>query len=151
MRVARFLSKGLLALGGALVIAGCPLKLGLEIEQGSTVENLTLRVSSGSIFGGPTELPGLLVESCEASWSGGQNTYWQIDDTKNPSAVREITYGETPDGYETIVEARPLSLNGCYTISYYGAKALHFVTDSLGQIREISRSEARRWAVGSRV
>ena len=84
-----------------------------------------------------------LVESCEATYGGAVDTYWQFEPSTSPSPVGRLQYGDLPSGYRAIHSARPLT-EGCYSVAFGGKDELYIIIAPDGRVSRITQGEARR-------
>jgi hypothetical protein len=81
----------------------------------------TGRSRSGLVYG-------LSVVPC-----GGDSAAWQIGATGSKGPPQRVTYGETPDGFVTLVGPQPLR-SGCYDVFVTDGRRARFRVDAQGRV-----------------
>lgn len=134
---------------GTVVLTACPQRVRLEVMPSSRSDSLVFSVR-GAREGRPDAVKFVLVTSCNASFGGTDDVYWEIDAPENPVAIRRLTYGVTPPGYTEATRARPLQREECYAVAYGASSFTYFAVDSTGGVFEVAREAARSRAARPR-
>lgn len=134
---------------GAIALTACPQRVRLEVMPLSRSDSLVFSVR-GAREGRPVAVKFVLVTSCDASFGGADDVYWEIDASESPEAILRLTYAVTPPGYIETARARPLQREGCYAVAYGAPSFTYFAVDSAGGVSEVAREVARSRAARPR-
>lgn len=105
--------QGLLMLAVIPILAGCPMKNAVWIQEGSTSRHLVFGVGGEHGDGRGTFVPTFTVDRCEDNtlmWGAGQGPGAEV-------MHATITYGLVPPGYERLrgrADSALTLLPGCY-------------------------------------
>lgn len=134
---------------GTIALTACPQRVRLEVIASSRSDSLVFAVR-GPREGRPVAVKFVLVRSCDASFGGPADVYWELDASDSPSAILSLTYGVTPSGYTETASARQLERGGCYAVAYGAASFTYVAVDSTGGVSEVAREAARLHAAHPR-
>jgi hypothetical protein len=119
-------------------LAGCPVGYALWIQEGSTATHLVFRVSDLGEPTDPVRVTGLSVtpKSCQGrSFPDARSDVWRINGMGVAEKRSSFTYGQTPDGWEEVVRAAPLT-TGCYVVWGAELPPRFFRVESDGRITD---------------
>ena len=118
----------LLSLAVLLASACDPAINTVRIETGNAPLRpvFVLADSTGRGRSGP--IYGLSVVPC-----GSDSAIWQIASRQTVGAPSRVAYGETPDGFVTLIGPEPLR-RGCYDVFITNAKRVRFRVDNQGRV-----------------
>jgi hypothetical protein len=135
-----------LLLGAGLV--GCPQRSAVWIVSPAHVDSLQFRVANKRGGSGRVHIGVFRIDRCgepadyrtTPMWGVGVGPASGLPDT----ALREIRYGEMPQGYEPLMNQRDTALTlipGCYTARISGTGSTQFEVDSQGRVTETLESD----------
>jgi hypothetical protein len=113
----------------ALLLGACdPAINSVRIETGSAPLRpvFVLADSTGRGRSGP--IYGLSVVPC-----GSDSAAWQISATQRVGAPQRLVYGETPEGFVTLIGPAPLH-RGCYDVFVTNGRRARFRVDGQGRV-----------------
>ena len=113
----------------ALLLGACdPAVNTVRVEIGASplVPVFVLADSTGRGRSGP--IYGLSVVPC-----GSDSASWQIASKQTVGAPARLVYGETPDGFITLVGPAPLR-RGCYDVFVTNGRRARFRVDAQGRV-----------------
>lgn len=104
-----------LAAASVLCLA-CPKKAAVWVANGSTVEQLVLRISD--VRGGehPTWVSMVRVDRCDRAPDDTTAIMWLVSPDPGAQEARAVTYGVAPVGWRSSYGPRPLT-PGCYRVN----------------------------------
>jgi hypothetical protein len=129
-------------------VLGCPQRTAVWVVEPAHVDNLRFRVANKRGGHGRISIGVFRVDHCgdpadyrtTPLWGAGAGPWEGLPD----SGLREIRYGEMPQGYEPLMQQGDTALTltpGCYTAHIDGTGFTRFEVDTLGRVKEIPPSE----------
>jgi hypothetical protein len=132
----------------AALLSGCPQKMQVWIEVGSTSDNLQFIFGKERGEERAIALGTLQVHKCnDTEVSLGQvgareRAVWWIHAPGKAPIISRLKYGETPAGFQTVAAPRSLS-EGCYYVSVSGTASTTLTVDANGGIVERTPDDGR--------
>lgn len=121
----------------ASATVACLRQTAIWVVEGSRIEHLTFAISD--VQGNDRAIdPGfLVVHACDSIPATDEARMWSlVSSTAHPPRLHRIVYDEVPEGWRTVVPAKPLKV-GCYNAVIEGTGSVKFVVEEDGTIREL--------------
>ncbi len=119
------------------ILAGCPQRSAVWIEQGSTATHLTLGLGKKRGTPGGADIGVIRVYRCDSP-ATGEGAMWVVGPSGGTNDVRRIVYGETPPGFVSNQGPHPLT-PGCYRVDVSGTGKTEFQVEKDGIVTEHQR------------
>lgn len=119
------------------VLAACPQRTAVWVEDGSTANHLVLRIADRRGGSGAVAIGVVRVYECGWPATGG-GAAWVVGPQNGTANVQQIVYGETPPGFVSDQGPHPLK-PGCYRVDVSGTGKTEFQVEANGAINEHQR------------
>ena len=133
--------RNLFLLALLLLVAGCPRRTAVWVEEGSTREHLVFRVSDERGSDHPLAIWYVRVDRFVPE-SQTYEIMWGFSFATSPPEMTRVEYGVVPHGAKSMVPSEagaPLLAPGCYQAYTDGTGRSVFEVEAGGVVRELDR------------